>query len=208
MRPFKYFRKLNFLAFTKSSNLILLIVFICAQSFNTTAQKDTTQQALTADEIYGMSLVDLMNIGGNSLSLTEVKNDLNSLPVIVISQTDIELSGARSLDELLETYVPGLNMMYKGWTSNSLGIRGVISDRNNKVLLLVNGKIMNGRALVGVVSERLFTMLNDIERIEVIQSPQSSLYGPGAISSVINIYTKDAKTEGSPNEIQVPFGKP
>ena len=97
-------------------------------------------------------------------------------------------------------------MMYKGSEGNALGIRGIISHRNNKVLLLVNGKIMNGRALTGALSERFMTMLNDIERVEVIQSPQSSLYGSGSIISMINIYTKDGKTEVPQNEIQVNQG--
>ncbi|MGL1888639.1 MAG: TonB-dependent receptor [Reichenbachiella sp.] len=184
---------------------VLLVLSLFALNFDLIAQTDTTSDSEELG-LFEMSLVDLLNLKVHSPSLTEVKNDLSPVPVIIISQTDIELSGARNLDELLEIYVPSFIMMYKGYSAHSLGIRGIISDRTNKVLLLVNGKIMNGRTLAGAVSERLLTMLNDIERIEVIQSPQSSLYGPGAISAVINIYTKDGKTEGPQNEIQVNQG--
>ena len=44
-------------------------------------------------------------------------------------------------------------------------------------------------------------IIADIEKIEIIQSPQSSLYGPGAISNVINIFTKDGFPKGNPNEV-------
>jgi outer membrane receptor for ferrienterochelin and colicin len=183
--------------------LVLLPMFLW--SISLFSQKDTTK-ALSSEDLMGLTLKELMGVKASSSSLTKVNHELSPIPVIMISQTDIELSGARNLDELLEIYVPGLIMMYKGAQGNALGVRGIISDRNNKVLLLLNGKIMNGRALTGAMSERFLTMLNDIDRIEVIQSPQSSLYGPGAISSVINIYTKTGKTKGPQNEIQVNQG--
>ncbi|MCP4521377.1 MAG: TonB-dependent receptor plug domain-containing protein [Cytophagales bacterium] len=169
------------------------------------AQNDTTNQSTELD-VYRMSLDSLLKVEINSPSLIKLKTNLSSLPVVVISQKEIELSGARNLDELLEIYVPGFILRYKGAQGHAIGVRGIISDRNNKVLLLVNGKTMNGRALTGALSERFLTMLNDIERIEVIQSPQSSLYGPGAISSVINIYTKNAQTKGAKNEVQLNQG--
>ena len=199
---------LQLIRYFDSPKNILKVTFIPLVFFllniNSFAQEDTTQ--LTRDDLMSMGLRDLLKVKATSSSLTEVKSDLSPVPVIIISQTDIELSGARNLDELLEIYVPGLIMMNKGSQGNALGVRGIISDRNNKVLLLVNGKIMNGRALTGALSERFMTMLNDIDHIEVIQGPQSSLYGPGAISSVVNIYTKDGKTEGPQNEIQVNQG--
>ncbi|NQY66528.1 MAG: hypothetical protein HRT72_02230 [Flavobacteriales bacterium] len=43
-------------------------------------------------------------------------------------------------------------------------------------------------------------------KIEVIQSPQSSLYGPGAISAVINIFTKEVTRDSPKNEVQVNQG--
>ncbi len=97
-------------------------------------------------------------------------------------------------------------MRYKGAQGHAIGVRGIISDRNNKVLLLVNGKIMNGRALTGAIYERFISTLNDIERVEVIQSPQSSLYGPGAISCVISIYTKHMDSGAHRDEVQLNQG--
>ncbi|MGL1904477.1 MAG: TonB-dependent receptor plug domain-containing protein, partial [Fibrobacterales bacterium] len=147
------------------------------------------------DEFFEMSLVELVNVKITSTALMEVDNQLIPVQVSVINKEHIRVSGARSLDELLEIFVPSFIYLNKGNTGNSLGFRGIISDRNNKTLLLVNGKVMNHKSLQGALSERFITMLGDIERVEVIQSPQSSIYGPGAINAVINIFTKDGKDD-------------
>jgi outer membrane receptor for ferrienterochelin and colicin len=68
-------------------------------------------------------------------------------------------------------------------------MRGIISDREDKYLLLVNGRIMNERTHYGAASER-----DDIEHIEVIRGPGSAVYGPSAVSMIIAIYTDTAKT--------------
>lgn len=182
-----------------------MLISLLSLSFSFYSQAQDATDTSSVD-YFDMSLEDLMNIEVSSTSLTEVKNNLTPVPSITISQNDILVSGARSLDELLEIYVPGFTMMYKGQTGHSIGVRGIVSDRNNKVLLLVNGRIMNERTLFGVLSERSMTMLADIDKIEVIQSPQSSLYGPGAISFIINIFTKTGLHEDPANEIEITQG--
>lgn len=157
-------------------------------------------------ELLGLSLEELLAVNVSSTSLTGVREDLTPLPITIITAEDIELSGARNLDELLEIYVPTFFMLHKGSVGHVIGARGIISNQNDKVLLLVNGKIMNARYETGVYSERLMTMLGDIDRIEVIESPQSSLYGPGGISLIINIYIKSATEEGIINEVSVQNG--
>ena len=178
-----------------------VLAMLCA--FTSQAQTDSTN---IDESIFDMSLEEIMALTVSSSSLTEVKNNLTAVPVTIISSRDIEISGARNLDELLEIYIPTFVMMYKGGTSNSIGARGIISDKNDKVLLLVNGKIMNARYSMGAYSERFLSMLGDIEKIEVIESPQSSLYGPGGISMIINIFTKNGLTDGPSNEVEVNQG--
>ena len=127
----------------------------------------------------------------NAVTLTLV--DPKEIPASVTTVTfeEIERSGARNLDELLEIYVPGFFSMYKV-EGNQIGMRGIISDRNNKILILVNGKKMNiMNSDGGVVTERWFPLLGDIRRITVINGPGSAVYGAGAIAGVINIETFD-----------------
>lgn len=81
---------------------------------NVLAQKDSLKQTVSDDNLSSMSLTDLVNADVLSPSLTEIKNELTPLPVIVISQTDIELSGARSLDELLKYMFQALTLCSRG----------------------------------------------------------------------------------------------
>jgi len=149
-------------------------------------------------DLLSYELEDLTQISISDSVATLTPTDPKSLPasVITITQDDIVRSGARSLDELLEIYVPGFSYMYK-IEGNQMGMRGIISDRNNKILLLVNGQKMNVMARDGgAITERWFPLLGDIRRITVVNGPGSAVYGAGAIAGVINIETFD----GSENE--------
>ena len=95
---------------------------------------------------------------------------------------------------MLDIYVPNLEVVRHHWEQTHLGLRGIISDREDKYLLLVNDRIMNDKTHYGAASERELPELNDIHHIDVIRGPGSNIYGPGAVSMVIAIYTDTAKT--------------
>lgn len=179
-----------------------IIIFLLSTVLLIQGQENDT----VAKSLFEMSIEELTQLDVKSTSLTDVKNKLAPLPIIRIDKEDIASSGARNLDELLEIFVPGMIMMSKGKTGNSIGVRGIISDRTNKILVAVNNRILNDRSLAGFTSERFISVLSDIDYIEVIQSPQSSLYGPGAISAVVNIYTKTAKSTGAKNTASITQG--
>ncbi len=154
-----------------------------------------------------MTLEELLQVQV-SQSVTLTGTDRRKLPaaVIHISHEDINRTGARDLDELLKAYVPGLQTMMKINGGDPLGIRGIISDRNNKFLILVNGRVMNEKTQWGAISERALSMLGDIQYINVIRGPGSVLYGPGALAGVINIVTHTGKSaEGGRVQIREGF---
>lgn len=111
----------------------------------------------------------------------------------VITEEDIEILGARTLDQVLES-VPGLHVSRSN--DNKLNaiysIRGVHTTNNSQVLLLIDGsplrQIFNG----GRIS-RLELPVQNIKRIEVIRGPGSAVFGADAFSGVINVITKGAK---------------
>jgi outer membrane receptor protein involved in Fe transport len=129
-------------------------------------------------------------------ALTEVPNDRNIVPAAVtrITKEDIWRSGARNLDELLDIFVPNFEIVKHHWEQQHLGLRGIISDREDKYLLLVNNRIMNDKTHYGAASERLLPELDDIDHVDVVRGPGSAVYGPGAVSMVIAIYTDTAET--------------
>ncbi len=108
----------------------------------------------------------------------------------VITAADIRAIGATDLDEILET-VPGLHVARSFVGYNPIyTIRGVYSQFNPQVLVLINGipitNLYSGDrnlAWGGMPVEA-------IARIEVMLSPGSALYGADAFAGVINIITK------------------
>ncbi|HOQ03999.1 MAG TPA: TonB-dependent receptor [Anaerohalosphaeraceae bacterium] len=150
---------------------------------------------LTPDNFFDMSLEQLMEVRLDSVaSLTKSSPRLVPASVTTITQEDIAASGARSLFELLDIYVPNLQWLRNTWEPDNLGLRGIISDRDDKYLLTVNGKVMNDRMHYGAISERDLVLLKDIHHIDIIRGPGSALYGPGAVSMVINIVTHSGLT--------------
>jgi hypothetical protein len=153
------------------------------------------QDANRPEDLFEMSIEELMTIEvASTATLTKTKPRLVPSAVTTITQEDIWSSGARSLYELLDIYVPNLLWLRHHWEADVMGLRGIIADRNDKFLLLVNGRVMNERTHFGAVSELDLVLLSDIHHIDIVRGPGSALYGPGAVSMVINIVTFNAET--------------
>lgn len=110
----------------------------------------------------------------------------------VVTAEDIAAIGAADLDEVLET-VPGLHVARSGAAYNPIyTIRGIHTQYNPQVLMLVNGIPITG-VYTGNRSQIWGGMpVENIARIEVIRGPGSALYGADAFSGVINIITRTA----------------
>jgi outer membrane receptor for ferrienterochelin and colicins len=108
----------------------------------------------------------------------------------VITSEDIAAIGAADIDEVLET-VPGIHVSRSPIGYNPIyTIRGIDTQYNPEVLMLVNGIPITG-AYVGNRSQIWGGMpVENIARIEVIRGPGSALYGADAYAGVINFITK------------------
>ena len=108
--------------------------------------------------------------------------------VTVIDRATIQQRGYTDLVEALSA-VPGLRVAQSGGpgAQASVFIRGTDS---NHVLVLRDGIPINDPADPGGAFNFGDDSLNDIERIEIIRGPMSSLYGSGAIGGVINLITQ------------------
>ncbi len=144
----------------------------------------------SAEDFTEMSLEQLMEIDvSRAAGLTEV--DFRRLPVDLthLDSRDIEQSGARDLNQLLEIHVPNLQIIHHHHHSDHVGFRGIISDRDDKYLLQVNGVTMNNRMLHGVDNERGIPLLGDMRSVNVVRGPASATHGAGAVAGVIDIET-------------------
>ncbi|RMD79869.1 MAG: TonB-dependent receptor [Gammaproteobacteria bacterium] len=108
----------------------------------------------------------------------------------VITARDIEAMGATDLDEILET-VPGIHVARSVRAYNPIYvIRGIYSETNPQVLVLVNGVPITN-LFVGDRSQVWGGMpVQAIARIEIIRGPGSAVYGADAFAGVINVITK------------------
>jgi len=121
-----------------------------------------------------------------------IDNSLAS--VSVITQADIEHSQAQNLDQLLRN-LPGINIIVNGGMgkTSSLQIRG---GNESHTLLLIDGVRM-GSATSGSLPIADIP-ISQIDRIEIVRGPRTSLYGSDAIGGVVQIFTKAYdKAQGS-----------
>ncbi|WP_126447182.1 TonB-dependent receptor domain-containing protein [Sulfuricystis multivorans] len=109
--------------------------------------------------------------------------------VAVITREDIEAAGATTLPSLLAQQ-PGLQIVTNGGIgkSTSLFTRGTNAGHT---LLLVDG-VPLGSATLGQPSLTNLP-LTQIERIEILRGPASSLYGSDAIGGVVQIFTRQGE---------------
>ena len=108
--------------------------------------------------------------------------------VTVLSHEDIALSGVASIPDLLRR-VPGLQVVEVSPGNFVVAARGFGGLQDNNVLVLVDGGPMNTLADGSVRWSGLPMGLHQIDRIEVIRGPLSTLYGANASSAVVNIIT-------------------
>jgi outer membrane cobalamin receptor len=145
----------------------------------------------TRTGIWDLSLEQLMQMKVVSASKVEQKLNETSANVIIITKTDIELSGATCIPDVLRN-VAGLDVM-SGWDSGiDVGGRGLNQLENSKILVLINGQRVNNDYSGSVRWKEIPVFLENIERIEILTSPLSALYGANAFSATINIITISA----------------
>src|ERR1700722_12087460 len=150
-----------------------------------------TQQVLTE-----LSLEDLMNTKVTSVSKKEQSLSKAAADIFVITQEDIQRSGATNLPDLLRM-VPGLDVAQINANSWAISARGFNHQFSDKLLVLIDGRTVYTPLFGGVYWDTQDVPMEDIERIEVIRGPGATVWGANAVNGVINIITKTAvETQG------------
>ncbi len=141
--------------------------------------------------VLSMSLEELANLEVTTVSKRSELLLEAPAAVYVITQEEIRRSGVRSLVELLRR-VPGVVVARVSSDRWAAGIRGFTSVFSRSVLVLVDGRSVYTPLFAGVYWEAQDTLLEDVERVEVIRGPGGSLWGANAVNGVVNIITKKA----------------
>jgi len=115
----------------------------------------------------------------------------------VITQEDIQRSGANNIPEALRL-APGVEVARITSGEYAIGIRGFNSRLSRSVLVLIDGRTVYSTFTAGTYWETQDTLIQDIDRIEIIRGPGGTIWGPNAVNGVINIITKNTKdTQGA-----------
>lgn len=146
------------------------------------------EDELDVQNLYEMSLEELMNLTITSASKTE-KSALDvSVSAAIITQADIERRGYQDLLDVLSD-LPGVHLVRLSISENSateVFVRGI--QANRKLMILVDGHKINPPTGEG------FTFVNNIpliavKQVEFTYGSSSSLYGSDAMAGIVNIVT-------------------
>ena len=145
----------------------------------------------------GMSLEELSQIEVTSPSREPRPAFRSPVAIFVITGEDIRRAGVRTIPDALRL-APGVEVAQIDGSKWSVGIRGFGSRLSRDVLVLIDGRTVYTPLFAGTYWEVQDTLLEDIDRIEVIRGPGGTIWGPNAVDGVINIITKSTKdTQGA-----------
>jgi iron complex outermembrane recepter protein len=148
-------------------------------------------------DLSSLSVDDLMNVEVTSVSRKGQKLSETAAAVFVITQDDIRRSGATTIPETLRI-VPGLDVARVNGNVWAISARGSNGQFANKLLVMIDGRSVYTPLFSGVFWDVQDTLLEDIDRIEVIRGPGGTLWGANAVNGIINIITKHAiETQGT-----------
>jgi len=125
-------------------------------------------------------------------SVSKTKESLREAPatVVVVTAEDIERRGYLDLEQVLHD-LPGFDIAAtRDANYSTIFMRGFASGSNDRNLLLLDGVEQNDLSTNAVYLSRQYALSN-IDRVEVVYGPASTMYGANAYTGVINVITKE-----------------
>lgn len=200
-----------------------LPVYLFGQDGNVNVDQMTKEDVLELnyDQLLEMPLADLLKLADIvGVSLDELYEMILNKDVVsaskkvessfeaplstsVVSYDEIVASGARTIEEALRL-VPGMIIREKTTGNFDAHIRGndnlppnhmLLYSENSNTLVMINNRPIFNYVHGGTFWETLPIGIEDIDRIEVVRGPSCALYGPNAVSGVVNIITKNTESD-------------
>ena len=136
-------------------------------------------------------------------SRSQTKVEQMPLHTTIVSQEQIRLSPAQSVDQLLRD-IPGMNFTaVPASASDPTGHQSKMRGLGNaKVLMLLDGVPMHDPFYL--TTQWFKVPMANIERIEIVRGGNSSLWGNMAVAGVVNIVTKQGRSNAG--QLQASLG--
>lgn len=139
-----------------------------------------------------MSLEQLGNVEITTASKEPEQLWQTPAAIYVLTQEDIRRSGVTTIPELLRL-VPGVEVARIDSDHWAVGVRGFGGEFSKSLLVLIDGRSVYSPLFAGVYWQVQDTLLEDVDRIEVIRGPGGTIWGANAVNGIINIITRNAK---------------
>jgi len=159
-------------------------------------QINPTYEANLFDPPAFIKLVNDLKLAGGAQVVTSVSKKAESIyeapaTIIVITREEIRKRGYNDLVEMLKD-IPGFDLaMWYGGEYSNIYQRGFRQSSTDKTLLLIDGIEENDLWSNKASIDRQYPLSN-IERVEIIYGPASTMYGPLAFTGVINVITRNS----------------
>jgi len=153
--------------------------------------------AYEKNDLIKLNIEDLMNIEIETASKKIQKISDTPAAAFVLTSEDIKRSGATNIMDLLRL-VPGVHVARIDSNKWAITCRGFNGRFSNKLLVMMDGRTVYSPIFSGVLWDMQDIMVEDIEKIEVVRGPGSTLWGANAVNGVINIITgNSSKSQGA-----------
>jgi len=141
-------------------------------------------------QLANMDISELMQLKVSILGPSQTISEAPAA-ISVVRQEDIKRSGAQNIPEALRL-VPGMDVAQLDASQWAVSARGFNDVFANKLLVMQDGRSIYTPLFSGVFWDVQGTMMEDIDRIEVVRGPGATLWGANAVNGVINIITRSA----------------
>jgi len=171
-------------------NILLINILLLNLTVNTALAANATSELLQ-EELRWLQ-AESVDITVTTASRKEQKLEESPSAISVITKNEILRAPVHNIPELLQ-YVVGMDGYTKTYTDMDVAARGMAYDETPKMLVLVDGQAVNVVPYSGMQWPTLPLILDDIERIEILRGPGSSVYGADALVGIIHIFTQPVK---------------
>jgi iron complex outermembrane receptor protein len=168
-----------------NSWVVMTLILVLAMSVN--AQPD----AAPDNAFMNLSIEELSSLDVSSVTGVTETWFKSPAAVYVITQDDIQRTGHQSIADLLRM-VPGVNVAQISSNNWTVGTRGLQGNFTDSMLMLVDGRSVYDPLQFVIRWDTQDMVLEDIQTIEVIRGPGTTLWGSNAINGVVSLTTKPA----------------
>ncbi len=179
----------------------LIMLGLLTSGFTAFAQAPSEENT---NSMLNLDLEQLMNIQIVSASKKSESIFDAPLSASVLTRDEIKKAGCTSLMEAFKL-MPGLIVREQTNGNYDIHLRGMDNippmstfafSYNTTTLVMIDNRPVFNYYQGGTFWETLPVDLNDIEKIEIVRGPSAAMYGPNAVSGVINIITRNIEKDG------------